>query len=142
MTNTAYDRYLEAEVLGADPLKLVWLLCRGAIDASRSARVCIQNRDICGRCRNVNRAWNILAELAASLDHSQGGELSRRLAGLYSYLQTRLIEANVKQSSAPLDEVETLLSTLAEAWQSAHTASCQASPESHSEYETVALSAG
>ncbi len=140
MINTAYHRYLEAEVLGADPLKLVWLLHRGAIDASRSARACIQNGDIRGRSRNINRAWNILAELAASLDHSHGGELSRRLAGLYSYLQTRLLEANVQQSPAPLDEVETLLSTLAEAWQSAHTASSQASSESQKEHKTAALS--
>ena len=35
---TVYDRYLEAEVLSADPVKLVWLLYRGALDSVRAAR--------------------------------------------------------------------------------------------------------
>lgn len=142
MPNTAYDRYLETEVLAADPLKLVCLLYRGALEASHSARICIQDGDISGRSRNINRAWSILAELAASLDHSQGGQLSRRLAGLYAYLQTRLIEANVQQSPVPLGEVETLLSALAEAWHAAQAASSQASPEFQGEYEVAALSVG
>jgi flagellar secretion chaperone FliS len=142
MANTAYDRYLEAEVLGADPLKLVWLLCRGAIDASRSARACLEQGNIRGRVHQINRAWSIVAELAASLDHSQGAGLSRRLASLYSYLQTRLIEANVKQSAEPLLEVESLLTTLADAWHAAHLASCQPAATSDREYEAAALTAG
>lgn len=139
MPNTAYDRYLEAEVLGADPLKLVWLLYRGAIDATRSARACLEQGDIRSRSRHINRAWRILAELAATLNHTQGGEISSRLASLYSYLQTRLIEANVKQSAQPLEEVETILATLAEAWQSAHAASSHDSGAPSPEYQRAAL---
>ena len=47
MAKTEYDRYLEAEVLSADPVKLVWLLYRGAMDAVRAARFGIveQRRD-------------------------------------------------------------------------------------------------
>ena len=51
-----------------------------------------------------------------SLDHEQGGQISRSLASLYSYMQERLIEANSKQAAPPLMEVEQLLSTLLEAW--------------------------
>lgn len=119
MANTYYDRYLEAEVLGADPVKLVWLLYRGAIEAVRTARENLAQGDIRGRVREINRAWGILRELAATLDHAKGGEISRRLAGLYSYLQNRLIEANVKQIDQPLEEVVSLLTTLSEAWEAA-----------------------
>lgn len=114
-----HDRYLEEQVLGADPVRLVELLYRGAIDGLRAARKHLADGRIRERAREINRAWGILQELAQSLDHAQGGEISRRLAGLYAYMQTRLLEANAKQSAAPLEEVEALLGSLAEAWQAA-----------------------
>ena len=57
--------------------------------------------------------------MAGSLNREQGGEISVRLAALYSYMQGRLIEANTRQTDAPLQEVEALLVSLSEAWQSA-----------------------
>lgn len=116
MAYNAYDRYLEAEVLSADPAKLVWLLYRGAIDAARTASACIATGDIRGRAHQINRAWNILQELTGSLKPVEGDKIGGRLAGLYCYLQGRLIEANVKQTPEPLDEVISLLTTLSEAW--------------------------
>jgi flagellar biosynthetic protein FliS len=56
-------------------------------------------------------------ELIRSLDHSQGGDLSRNLASLYTYMQKRLMEANSQQSDQQLQEVETLLNTLLDGWQ-------------------------
>lgn len=131
MAQNVYDRYLETEVLSADPLKLVWLLYRGALDAVRAARQSLEQRDIPGRVRQINRAWAIIQELAGCLNHSEGGEISRRLAALYCYMQSRLIEANAQQAAAPLDEVEALLLTLAEAWSPAasHAPSRDADPE-------------
>ena len=117
MAISVYDRYLEAEVLSADPMKLVWLLYRGALDSARAARHRLEQGDIGGRSREINRAWGIVQELAGSLNHAQGGEISRRLASLYAYMQARLIAANVQQSGQPLEEVETLLATLLGAWQ-------------------------
>ncbi len=114
-----HSRYFEEEVLGADPVRLVELLYRGAIDAARTARKHLADGRVRERAREINRAWGILQELTRSLDHAQGGEISRRLASLYAYMQTRLLEANAKQSGAPLEEVEALLGTLAEAWQAA-----------------------
>jgi flagellar protein FliS len=137
MARTVYERYLEAEVLSADPLKLVWLLNRGAMDAVQAAGRHLEQGDIRGRSREINRAWSILQELAGSLDHSQGGEISRRLAGLYAYMQSRLIDANVAQSAGPLQEVEGLLTLLLEGWRDAHAASQQ--PEAALETAPLAL---
>ena len=117
MGNNIYDTYLEAEVLGADPVKLVHMLYRGAIEAVSAARRQLIAGGIRERSRQIMRAWNILRELTQSLDHARGAEISRPLAGLYGYMQTRLMEANTQQSDAPLAEVESLLITLADAWQ-------------------------
>jgi flagellar protein FliS len=79
----------------------------------------LQQRNIRERSRSIMKAWSIVNELLHSLDHTAGGDLSRNLARLYTYIQTRLLEANVKQLEPPLAEVEKLLSTLLEGWTSA-----------------------
>lgn len=45
-----------------------------------------------------------------------GGELAERLAALYDYMAQRLLFANLKNSSAALDEVAELLGSLRDAW--------------------------
>ena len=67
----------------------------------------------------ITKAWEILQELSRSLDHTRGGELSRNLACLYSYIQQRLLDANAGQIDEPLAEAEKLLATLSEAWDGA-----------------------
>ena len=116
MSYNGHDKYLEGRVLSADPIELVGLLYVGCSDAVREARRRLADGDIAGRSREITRAYDILAELASSLDRDRGGEISRRLAALYDYMLSRLIEANVEQADAPLAEVLSLLATLAEAW--------------------------
>jgi flagellar protein FliS len=116
MPQSIYDKYLENEVLSADPVKLVGILYRVAIESVAAARRAVQAGDIRERSRKITKASEIVNELLLSLDHSQGGELSKNLAELYAYLQSRLIEANTQQAEPPLVEVETLLITLSQAW--------------------------
>ncbi len=111
------ENYLESEVLAASPVGLIRLLYRGAVDAVRAARTCLKAADIAGRSAQITKAARILTELSVSLDHANGGEISRGLAELYDYMQRRLNEANFHQVEAPLAEVEGLLSTLLEAWE-------------------------
>jgi flagellar protein FliS len=138
MANTIYDRYLEAEVLGADPVKLIHMLYRGAIEAVGAARRYVAAKQIRERSRQVTKAWNILHELSRSLDFERGGEIARRLGDLYYYMQSRLIEANARQDDGPLAEVESLLSTLCEAWQPAKLS--PAPPVAEAVYEPVSCS--
>src|SRR6266852_2934916 len=119
MPNPIHDAYLEAEVLGADPVKLVTILYRAAIEAVGTARRHLKAGAIRERSRQLTKASEIIHELMRSLDHNQGGEISRSLAELYAYMQTQLIEANTKQVDPPLAEVEKLLSTLLEGWYAA-----------------------
>jgi flagellar protein FliS len=119
MTNSIYDKYLETEVLGANPMKLVHMLYRGATEAVGAARRHLAAGEIRQRSRQITKSWEILYELGRSLDHERGGQISRRLAELYAYMQGRLLEANATQTDTPLAEVESLLITLGEAWANA-----------------------
>ena len=116
MWNTGHDAYLESRVLTADPIELVNLLYQACTQAVREARHHLAEGRIAERSQEINKACAIVIELATSLDHERGGEISRRLALLYDYMQRRLLEANMQQSDAPLAEVLGLLSTLSEAW--------------------------
>jgi flagellar protein FliS len=119
MAHAIHDTYLEAEVLGADPVQLVIILYRAAIRAVGAARRHLKAGAIRERSRQITKACEIVHELMRSLDHHRGGEISHSLAELYAYMQTQLMEANIKQIDPPLAEVEKLLSTLLDAWQAA-----------------------
>jgi flagellar protein FliS len=116
MWNSGHDAYLENRVLTADPIELVNLLYQAGMQAVREARHHLAAGRIAERSQQINQACAIVIELTTALDHERGGEISRRLALLYDYMQRRLLEANMQQSDAPLAEVLGLLSTLSEAW--------------------------
>jgi flagellar secretion chaperone FliS len=128
MWQNAQDAYLESRVLSADPLELVHLLYEAAIESVRDARRHLAAGEIAGRSRAITKAFHILQELMSSLDRERGGEISARLAGLYDYMQKRLLEANFQQADGPLTEVLGLLATLAEAWREVKQQSQPAAP--------------
>ena len=138
MANPIHAHYRENEILTADPLKLVQMMYRAAIDSIGAARRHVRAGEIAERNLAIMRAWNIVNELMQSLNHAAGGEISRNLAGLYAYIQLRLLEANAQQTEPPLEEAEKLLATLLEGWSSA--AAEQNSP--HASGSRTAASAG
>ena len=118
MSNTTHARYLEAEVLGASPVKLVEMMYRAALQSVVAARRHLRDGNIRERSRSIGKAREIVNELMLSLNHDAGGVISRNLVELYAYIQSRLITANAEQTDAPLAEVEQLLTVLADAWRS------------------------
>jgi flagellar protein FliS len=121
MWNNGHDAYLESRVLSADPIELVNMLYQGGMQAVREARLHLAEGRIAERSREITKACQIVIELAVSLDHERGGEISRRLALLYDYMHRRLLEANMHQSDEPLADVLGLLSTLSEGWEGIRT---------------------
>ena len=124
MVNTTLDRYLETEVLTADPIKLVRILYKGALTAIATARRALARIDDPGsigeRSRQIMKAWQIVNELRSSLNYDHGGNVARQLADLYVYIEQRLMEGNIQQSDAPLADAEVVLTTLLEAWTGIH----------------------
>src|SRR5438876_7452209 len=107
-----FDNYLESQVLSADPLRLVCLLYRGAIDSVEEARLHLASGDVFARGRAVAKASEILAELQTSLDHEKGGDLARNLDQLYDYVQRRLIQAHAEQYETALLDAHWMLGVL------------------------------
>ena len=118
MPTNRYQDHLEDEILTANPVHLIQLLYRGALDSITSARRYLKLGDIRARSRAISKAMAIVTELSLSLDHTTGGDLSKNLAELYAYAEKLLIQANREQSDPPLAEAQRLLSTLLEGWPS------------------------
>jgi len=113
------DAYLESRVLSANPLELICILYQYALDSVRDARRHLAAGDIVARSRAVCQAVGAISELDGSLNRAEGGAISRNLGELYQYIRQRLTEANMRQIDGPLAEVESLLTTLSEAWKAA-----------------------
>ncbi len=112
----ARQTYRENQILQADPLELVRLLYRGAIEAIGHARRHVREGAIRDRNRQIGRASEIVNELTGSVDRDRGGEVAANLLLLYDYIQGLLHDANFRQAEEPLTEAERLMSTLLEAW--------------------------
>lgn len=118
----AYDRVgIETGVETADPHKLILMLFEGALLAVASASLHMKRNenaaDVARKGEAISKAINIITNgLKASLDQEAGGELSARLAALYDYMGARLLQANLHNQPAILDEVSHLLAELKDAW--------------------------
>jgi len=117
MPGNPYALSLEAKVMSADPVELVCLLYRGAIDAVDQAQQELRTGNIEARGRAITKAMDILSELIQSLDRRHGGEFARTLLELYDYMQKLLHAAHRDQSGRPLEETARLLNTLLQGWE-------------------------
>jgi flagellar protein FliS len=122
MSKHAMDTYrsvgTHAVVMEATPHQLISLLYSGAVDRLSSARGALEREDRALQGNLVGRVISIVDALAAALDHDVGGDLANNLSALYDYMQRRLLDAAVSSDSEALREVEQLLSTLRDAWNS------------------------
>ncbi len=108
---------VESIVDSASPHKLVLMLFDGASAAVSSAGVHLRKRNIAAKCAAISKAIAIIdGGLKASLDLSVGGELAQNLSDLYAYMTQRLLQANLNNDPAALEEVSKLLQQLGSAW--------------------------
>jgi flagellar protein FliS len=108
---------VETGVASADPHKLILMLYDGTLAAICAARLAISRSEIAAKGAAISKAIAIIdGGLKASLDVEAGGVLAERLAGLYDYMLTRLIAANLRNDTKILDEVQRLLDELRGAW--------------------------
>lgn len=108
---------LETGVAAASPHKLVVMLYDGVIVALLSAINGIKSSNIGIKGASISKAITIIDNgLRASLDRKAGGEIAQNLDSLYDYMSRRLLEANIKNDAAIVEEIHGLMSDLREAW--------------------------
>jgi flagellar protein FliS len=108
---------LETGIASASPHKLIVMLYDGALVALLGAKTNIAAGNIAAKGAAISKAITIIDNgLRASLDKNAGGEIAENLDALYDYMSRRLLQANLKNDVAVLDEVHGLLADLRGAW--------------------------
>ncbi len=118
MLSNPYQKYQQNQVETASPAKLLLMLYNGALRFVKAAREGIREKDMEKANHNIGKAQDIVVELMTSLDMEQG-EISRNLYSLYDFVNTRLLEANIKKDENILSEAENILQELRDTWQEA-----------------------
>lgn len=100
----------------ADPHQLIGMLLDGALDRVARAKGAMRLRQTAQKGELIGNAMTIIGGLKGCLDMEQGDALSNNLADLYDYMCRRLLQANVADDAAGLDEVADLLREIKQAW--------------------------
>ncbi|CAD7287012.1 MULTISPECIES: flagellar export chaperone FliS [Campylobacter] len=116
INNTAYAAYAQSSVGGIEsPTKLIEMLYDGILRFIFRTKKAIEAGDIEKKVYNINKANAIFVELLNSLDYSQGN-IAHYLSGLYTRQIELLVQANIKDDIAALNEVTNVVKQLSEAW--------------------------
>lgn len=107
----------EASITDASPHRLIRLLLQGVLDRIAAAKGHMQRGEVAPKCECIGKAIDIIGGLRGALDHEQGGEIAENLKAIYDYSELRLLEANLKNDGARLDEVARLLGEIRAAWE-------------------------
>ena len=108
---------VERAVMSASQSQLVTMLFDGALSALVRARLFMQDNQLEGKGLSLSKAINIIENgLKVGLDENSRDELTLNLVSLYSYMVRRLLQANLHNDVAAVEEVEGLLRNIADAW--------------------------
>lgn len=100
-----------------NPLQLILSMMRTAQDRIAAARGHMERADAQAKGEHIGKAIALVDGLRGSLNHGAGGEIAGNLEALYDYMARRLVEANMHDDPAALDEVAGLLGEIREAWE-------------------------
>ncbi|MGI1804496.1 flagellar export chaperone FliS [Exiguobacterium sp. TDN 0502] len=112
-----YATYQTNSVTTALPQDLTLMLYEGLIKFSMLAKRAIEQKMIEQKNTNIQKAQAIITELQLTLNQSIA--LSKDLNSLYDYMQTRLMDANVKNDLVAIDEVIGFAEEFRETWKEA-----------------------
>ena len=103
-------------VSGADNVQLIQMLFDGLIESLATARGHMERGSITEKSKSLSRAGRIVVGLQGALDFEKGGDIARNLNDLYSYVTRRLFHVNAYNDLVVLDEVQSLIQDIAQAW--------------------------
>lgn len=113
------NKYKKTSILSASREQILLMLYEGAIKYTKLAIQAAEQKKIADRGHNIIRAFDIIVELNATLDHKVGGELASQLEQLYMFMMDQYTQANIKGDPEPLRANVKILENLYEGWKQA-----------------------
>jgi flagellar protein FliS len=110
----AYAQYNNNKILTASPAELTLMLYEGAIKFGNIAIKAIEEKDIPKAHTNIVKVQNIIDYLRGTLDMKY--PVAQDFDNIYSYLEQRLVQANVKIDPEITEEVNGHLRSVRDTW--------------------------
>lgn len=110
----AYAQYNNSKVLTASPAELTLMLYEGAIKFCNIAIMAVEKKDIQKAHMNIVKVENIINYLQSTLDTKY--PVSEDYDRIYTYLQQRLAQANIRKDPEILEEVCEHLRSVRDTW--------------------------
>ncbi|MCG7433862.1 MULTISPECIES: flagellar export chaperone FliS [Lysinibacillus] len=111
---TAQNAYKQNSVTTASPGELTLMLYNGCLKFLNKAKQAIQEKNIQEKNTNLIKSQAIISELMATLNMDI--EISKQMLPLYEYMNHRLVEANIQNDVAVIEEVEGLVTEFRDTW--------------------------
>lgn len=113
--NNPYKRYRQTQVETASQLELIIMMYDGAIRFCNQGITAIKEKKYNEANKWLQRAEDIVDELNISLN-MEAGEIASHLRSLYDFINSRLVEANIKKDPDLIGQVVGLLTELRSSW--------------------------
>ena len=97
-------------------MALVAMLYDNAVSCLKMAVQAINSKQIEARWKYNRQAQEIINNLYAMLDLDKGGEIASNLEALYTYMQLRLPDVDIRNDARAAEEVIELLEPLRASW--------------------------
>ncbi|MEE1949779.1 flagellar export chaperone FliS [Pseudomonas alcaligenes] len=106
----------QAQLSDASPHRLIQMLMEGGLSRLAQARGAMLHGQVAAKGELISKAIGIIGGLREGLNLQSGGEIAANLDRLYEYMIARLVEANLSNDVALIDEVAGLLRNVKSGW--------------------------
>lgn len=113
-TNAYMQQYNNSKILTASPAELTLMLYEGAIKFCNIAIMGIEQKDMQKAHNNIVKTEKIIEHFRMTLDMKY--PVAEDFERVYTYLERRLVEANVKKDKEILEEVCMHLRSMRDTW--------------------------
>lgn len=114
--SNGYSKYKRTSIESASKEKVLLMLYEGAIRFIKQAKEANQNKDVKVRGEMIGKAYDIVMELASSLDFKINEGIATNLEQLYIYIMEELTRANITGQEKHLDNSLKILNILYDGW--------------------------
>ena len=115
--NKNHSAQTQSDMTPSDSMKIVLMMYDGSINFLSKAIEYAEEGDVRNRNIYANKANDIIVGLDNVVNNEAGGELSKNLKWLYSFMNRHLIAAVQKNETQGLTDVVRMLSDLRGSWQ-------------------------
>ena len=119
MNPNAYNIYKNNSVNFSSKEQMLIMLLDGAVKFAKRGKLAIRDKDVKLAHESITRTQDIFTELKVTLD-TNAGEWAKQMFEVYSFINNRLFQANIKKDEAIMDEVIPLIEEVRNIWNEAY----------------------